>query len=112
MNFIDKIEAKLTGRRSAEDVPLLAVDIKRPIRPELMSILDEYRIKIEYGAYFTCKASELPHCIKNVVESLRREVYGDFHAKLLKLQRATYNQKREMQLKLIDELLREIRGEG
>lgn len=107
--FIDAIQHKLTGTRTIE-IPRLLVKIKQQVNMDSAKVLDEYRISVNYGMYINCTAKELPNAIKNIVEQLRDEIYGEFLHDLHELVSSIYNQDRETSLEICKKLLAEMTG--
>jgi hypothetical protein len=106
---LDSIEAKLTGHGSYEK-ELYNADISVNVTRDTVRILDEYLVKYSFGAYYSCEPGEKDQAMHSIKELFRDVLYGEFRDKLIKLERAIYNQKRDNQLALIKELLFEVSG--
>jgi len=108
--FIDSIEARLTGRRYAGYSPLLKItESTVPCAPEAPT-LNEYRVKVTYGANISCEEPQKAHMIKNVIHDLRDDMYGDLRRKMRALERHIYAHEMEDARGLIADIFVEIGG--
>lgn len=108
--FIDAVKSEMLTGRKANFSPMLTVKKDYKETPSNFDDLTEYRIAVEWVQTGHCKRTELAPMIDNVVRALRKAVYGDIEQRIIRLERAIYEQDRDSVLSEIRDITREIFG--
>ena len=108
--FLDAIECEMTGRRFAEKPRMLSVESEVCPYPYdyARAELCEYRVRLVYGSLVVCKPDAVAQAKRNILDSLKDEIYGEFKQKLYALERASFDMDEHKIQTLIGDLLTEI----
>jgi hypothetical protein len=111
--FIDAVKAEVLygyDKLSRQKIPALKIteEINKPL---LHNIMRRYSIGVGYKWVLEVRPEDVPFMKDNIIRELRDLVYGDFREKLLKLERAVYEQEYLEAQELIRDLFRETYGD-
>jgi hypothetical protein len=106
--FLDAIRAGRTGRRAAILEPLSCGVRKVESRLDPFQTTEEYEFKVEWRARAFCQQQDFDGMMKNIYRELQEVVYGDLRERILRLERAIYEQDRAKVLVATRDIMREI----
>ena len=105
-NFINTIKAAMTGVRRVA-YPLLKITVS-DTTPDPLRAQNEYEINVLWSRKVYCKPEHLSFMLSNCVRELREEIYGDLKSRILRLERAVYEQDSPAALREIRDIIREV----
>lgn len=108
--FIDAIRASKTGRRAAILEPLSCGICKVEPILDVFQTTEEYEFKVEWMVRAFCQHNDFDAMMENIHRQLKEAVYGEFRNRILRLERAIYEQDREKVLMETRDIVREIMG--
>ena len=108
--FIDKIESQLTGKEKIKYSQLHAEFKQIPHDISEYCKLKEYVIGIEWKRKIQCEPKVLTLMIENCIRELREEIYGDIKERILRLERAVYEEDNKKAHQEMRDIIRETFG--
>lgn len=106
--FLDAVEAKITGRKTAPMWPLEPVSVTQNVKEIAFTLSNQYDIGVHWKVRVTCAPDDLQNMLRNVKQQLRMAIYGEFREVLLRLERALYENDRKSALHELTEAFKKI----
>ena len=107
--LIDSIKGDLTGKKYPSH-RLIHATIERSKDPITYDLLNEYQITFGGKILAKCKPEARQGMLENVVRQIREEIYGDLKNRIIKLERAYYEEDNKTFMEQIRDINREIFG--
>jgi len=110
--MIDNVKAEFTGNRKMGMGSLRSIlitnDVPCPLgmSPELK----EYVAHVEWVAKFYCDPENLQPMLESIIRELREAIYGELKERIIRLERAVYEEDRDKIVMEIRDIIREIYG--
>lgn len=106
--FLEALRMELTGREKASLEPLSVTVTKDPMHVLDIRTMQECVFAVEWKVKAFCAAKDRENLLKNVYRELQEAVYGHMRDRLLRLERAFYEQDSDRVKMELRDLFREI----
>lgn len=106
--FIDNIVADPTGQHCyvPEAMKMTMEETEDSLYQHIM--LKEYNVGVRWNIKFRCEEGHVEEGLRNVIEKLKRDVYGELYDKVSDIEQAYYEHDRDAMLKHIRALKKEV----